>query len=852
MKKTILSILLLLTPGLLRAVVPAPEFFTQPAAHASAGGALALNERYVLRGAPEATVNGFANAGEVEVFDARSRQLLRVLRLPKPGAGERLGSALALAGSTAFVGAPGTSKMSGPEAGAVHAFDVRSGKRLWSYYNQTPQEKLGGAGLALFGSYLAVGVPQGRLAGTPAKSGYVRLLHRANGNLFTHIAKPNPVADDFMGQALAAAGTTLAIGIPGDDTAWNNAGAVMLARLHSTEPFSLIPNINGGHMGRSVAIQGDRLLAGGDDNWVQVFSVSTRQHLRSLSVGMNVEDAHFGRALALCGGYAVVSANGMFSSEGLAHFFNLNSPQTTPEVSLAFNQMRHVFAVWEDRLLVADKVATPKIYDYNGVHQGWKTGLEERAKAGPNSDIGTLLQDGAINGQGKALFGLVLGGQGNKGPALRLAYSTLGNDPGAAVIAGDAFGAQTIRRHESLMVNGSARGLLSVRLAPSGALAVLEDNGSTVSSLVMEGSMAVGGATLARIHAFNQPTQSTDSPTLVQRITTLASLKRGSGDATASNDSLICTPGAFAIQVPQVREGQASALDSFRIGQLSPRFARVGDRIVFHSALIGDNGQIHRGAVQSRTLGGGYALLARQGEIAPDAEGAVFSSFLGECVNLPGKTLFRARLKGAPAARNEGLWSDRNGTLKLVLRKGDLDSHSLRPFVSFRRFFLLNDHSVVVWARLGGRGVNASNDGGLWLIRQNASAPELILRESHLADSCGEARIGTIQRVDVDAAGHLVVLASLAGASASKNQVLMTGIVGSGSKHLDFLKTQLRKGTRIARDGGQWVRGFSLGNHTADALGAASKGIAKITGANGCLFTVAFDGGERVLMSGKP
>ncbi len=100
---------------------------------------------------------------------------------------------------------------------------------------------------------------------------------------------------------------------------------------------------------------------------------------------------------------------------------------------------------------------------------------------------------------------------------------------------------------------------------------------------------------------------------------------------------------------------------------------------------------------------------------------------------------------------------------------------------------------------------------------RGASQPELILREGSVADSCGEARIGTIQCVDVDADGNLVVLASLAGTAAAKNQVLLTGAVGTASAHVDFLKARLRKG------------------------------LAKVVWNNGCLFTVDFCGRGEVV-----
>ncbi len=111
----------------------------------------------------------------------------------------------------------------------------------------------------MFGPYLAVGrATEVRLCQAAAPEG------RDIGRSADETERGGGRSDGF---SLASSGATLAAGIPGDDSAWNNAGAVLLARLYSTDPVSVIPAKTNSHMGRSVALHGDWLLAGGDDHF---------------------------------------------------------------------------------------------------------------------------------------------------------------------------------------------------------------------------------------------------------------------------------------------------------------------------------------------------------------------------------------------------------------------------------------------------------------------------------------------------------------------------------------------------------------------------------------------------------
>jgi hypothetical protein len=132
---------------------------------------------------------------------------------------------------------------------------------------------------------------------------------------------------------------------------------------------------------------------------------------------------------------------------------------------------------------------------------------------------------------------------------------------------------------------------------------------------------------------------------------------------------------------------------------------------------------------------GALALIAREGEIAPDTGSRVFETFSGPLINDAGGVLFRGFLD---TDTGTGLYLDDGGSLGKVVASGDAAPGTDLGLgdASFAGFsdYALNDYGEVAFtATLSGvlQGVTGSNDDSLWL-RDRNDVLTLIVREGML------------------------------------------------------------------------------------------------------------------------
>src|SRR5690606_2882770 len=220
------------------------------------GAAVALDGTRLLVGAPDA---GDPARGLVYVFEHDGTMWVERQILDAGGeGGDGYGTAVALSGDRAAVGAPGASG----DTGAVYAYD--RGASAWepadSFYPSDAAAALGTA-LAIDDTTLAVGTPEDDDAGQ--FSGSVFLLSR-DGDAWVSSGKltaSDAAANDNFGSALALDGGRLVVGAPfrGD------VGAVYLydgTDFASEQAVSAADSAAGDGFGRSVALRGDLLAVG--------------------------------------------------------------------------------------------------------------------------------------------------------------------------------------------------------------------------------------------------------------------------------------------------------------------------------------------------------------------------------------------------------------------------------------------------------------------------------------------------------------------------------------------------------------------------------------------------------------
>jgi choice-of-anchor B domain-containing protein len=190
------------------------------------------------------------------------------------------GSAIVIAGDEVIVGRPGTVigfPLPAGQRGGVHVF--RRGSNGWSESASVTAEGVGdmdgfGMSIAVDGNLMAVGAPR-----TGGNLGAVYVFERSSGGQWSQRARitpPDTAADQRFGNALAIAGNTLLVGVPGAE---QSRGAVIAYRRGSnaatwSEAGRLTGTglSDGDSFGSAIARSGDAVLIGAPGPTAALFS----------------------------------------------------------------------------------------------------------------------------------------------------------------------------------------------------------------------------------------------------------------------------------------------------------------------------------------------------------------------------------------------------------------------------------------------------------------------------------------------------------------------------------------------------------------------------------------------------
>jgi drug/metabolite transporter superfamily protein YnfA len=205
---------------------------------------------------------------------------------------------------------------------------------------------------AALGQTLAViGSPYDNIGGED--SGVVWVHDATTGALLQRLENPSPFKESYFGWSVAVSGSRVAVGVPEDNTAENDAGIVYVYNLASSTPSVptfVLPNPSPGendNFGWSVAMSGNRLVVGAprggegnDAGRVYVYDLASGSPMTPV-VQINNPGAttSFGYAVAIDGTKVVASAVQETNAVGdtcRVHVFELNSPTPSqPVLSLA-------------------------------------------------------------------------------------------------------------------------------------------------------------------------------------------------------------------------------------------------------------------------------------------------------------------------------------------------------------------------------------------------------------------------------------------------------------------------------------------------------------------------------------
>lgn len=226
------------------------------------GDSVAIDGRHVLIGASGDDTNGDF-VGQAHLFDAETGSLLRTFDDPTVTGSDNFGSAVAIDGNRALIGAPGDGT-NGSGVGQAHLFDAGTGSLLHTFDDPTvTDEDRFGYSVAIDGNRVLIGARGDDTNGDFV--GQAHLFNAGTGSLLHTFDDPTVTGLDLFGTSVAIDGNRVLIGARGDNTNGNSIGQ---AHLFDAGTGSLVhtfddPTVTiGDWFGYSVAMDGRRVLVG--------------------------------------------------------------------------------------------------------------------------------------------------------------------------------------------------------------------------------------------------------------------------------------------------------------------------------------------------------------------------------------------------------------------------------------------------------------------------------------------------------------------------------------------------------------------------------------------------------------
>ena len=289
------------------------------------GSAVAIEGDTALVGAEQ---RGGTGAAFVFTHSAGTWGESAVLSSSDAAVGDLFGGSVALAGGSALIGAPGDSS-AGLGAGAAYVFDGAG--TSWSEVTELTASDAGpgdafGTSVSLSVDTALVGAPGGDAAA--AEGGAAYAFVRAGGTwgeeAVLHAVGASP--NERFGAAVAVDGDTALVGLPGDQAQGPGTGAAQVfVRSGGTWGLEAELTANGGaageHFGSAVALDGDVALVGAPDAGSGAtfgfHRVAGLWNWQSQLAGSVADPGDgFGTAVALSGGFGAVGAP-LSEGEGL-------------------------------------------------------------------------------------------------------------------------------------------------------------------------------------------------------------------------------------------------------------------------------------------------------------------------------------------------------------------------------------------------------------------------------------------------------------------------------------------------------------------------------------------------------
>lgn len=331
-----------------------------PTLNANFGAGVGVGAKYLLIGAPQSDLTD-SDAGAAYLYDLTSATPTVPVTINNPESVINGGFAncVAVLGPNLLIGsAAGLNEPFNSSYSAAYVYDATApaGPVATLENNTTAASDAFGSAMAMQGRYAVVGAPLDSF-GSVIMAGrafvYDLLSPTPSVPLFV-FENPTPAELDYFGTSVAISGKYVAVGAPGDDFGALNAGVVHVYDLTSATPsvpawtLSRTSPLAQDGLGDSVAMSGSMLVVGAADGKINVSDFgagfayvydlgsptpTTVKHVINNPVGA-FNNADFGHAVAISGNRVVIGAPTGGTAmpggpDGIAYAYDLGSATPT-------------------------------------------------------------------------------------------------------------------------------------------------------------------------------------------------------------------------------------------------------------------------------------------------------------------------------------------------------------------------------------------------------------------------------------------------------------------------------------------------------------------------------------------
>lgn len=304
---------------------------------------------------------------------------------------------------------------------------------------------------------------------------------------------------------------------------------------------------------------------------------------------------------------------------------------------------------------------------------------------------------------------------------------------------------RAVSRFRVGMIGAAAVGLAGGAYAGS----IIQNSGNVVAYVGME-VPGMPGLFFGGSGAFDSPVLAEDGSVLFRGRLVGAGVTSGNErglfrGTNQSNVSAAIRGGDAAPGVPGFTLNSASGLSGLGSGyRLSP----TGEMLWGSSLNTGVSS--NDSVMYTGTPGGGFSILAREGDAAPGTAGATLSSSFNSPSQANtgltrfGRVLFKSSLSGGDVVgttNNEAWYTGTTGATSIMVRKGDNVLGTGETAASLGFLGQINNSGQVLFDLTLGGTATTANDRSLW-IHTPGSGNSLVLREGDAAPGTAGASFG--------------------------------------------------------------------------------------------------------------